>query len=119
MLEYLLQIIEKASGLPIYPYSTDTPASCIVYQWQCLSDHAAASQWRLQVRIICQTLEEVLEVEKAVKLALLMPGDVPKIPGLKSIEHSGGGTLKDYETRTMQGIMYFDIVQKSEVRNER
>lgn len=115
ILENLIDTVETATSLSAKPYETQNADSCIVYQWSTVSDDGAVEVDKLQIRIIGKTLTEVLANEAKVKNALIAIGDTCKVNGINSIVLNGGGTLKDFETNTMQSINYFYITKKSEV----
>jgi len=115
VLENVIGLINSATGLEVKALDTDNANDCIVYQYYTVSDNGAVAQVKLQLRIIAHSLNDVLSYEKQIKNVLLCAGDISKVEGVKSIELNGGGTLKDYETNTIQNILYFIITKRSEV----
>lgn len=113
-----LKIINKlqdALEIPVKPFDTDVTEDCVVYKLDPVSDDGAVQQDRLKLRIIATTLLDAECLKYIIKKTLLAIGDNQAINGINSITLNGGGSLKDYETNTVQIIMYFDIVSKSEI----
>lgn len=115
VLENIIALIESATGLQMKALDTDNANDCIVYQYYTVSDNGAVAQNKMQIRIIAHSLNDVLNYENQIKNVLLCAGDISKVEGIKSIELNGGGTLKDYNTNTIQNILYFIITKRSEV----
>ena len=111
----LIEAIENATNLQMKPFDTDKVEDCLVYQFYTMSDNGAVAQYKLQIRIITNSLEKAFSIEKTIKNTMISIGDNIKIEGINSIILNGGGTLKDYENDTVQNILYFVITAKSEV----
>jgi len=114
-LEKIISAIDDATTLPIKPFGTTNIEECICYSFSSQRDDGAVARFQLEIRIICKDLINLYENEGKIKSALITVGDTVKINGINSIEQNGGGILKDFETGTIQSILYFDIIKKSEV----
>ena len=115
ILTAIINTLGDALSIPIKPFDTDKIEDCVVYRFYPATDNGAVQTNRLQLRIITKTLKKAEQYKDDVKQSLLAIGDNNKIKGINSIILNGGGTLKDYETNTVQIIMYFDIVSKSKI----
>lgn len=104
----LIHTIELATGLTCKPFDTDTVEPCITYRWW----QTTRLNYRLELRIIGFTVAEVEEVAKDILEAINDFGDTSLVRGFTSIELNGGGVLKDYSTKTIQKLLYFDVVKK-------
>lgn len=88
----ILDIISSVSQLPLYPLYSDKTGEQIIYTETPVSDDGVIEVYRLELNIICKTLDKANTVDKNIRKALLNGGDLKKI-GLLNIELNGGGTL--------------------------
>lgn len=114
MMETLIPILEAATGLPVKPFGTDKVEPCLCYKSYCSSDDGCVAQYRLELRLITDTIKEAETAGRELKAALIHLGDSSPVDGL-SIEQNGGGQLEDLETATVHTLFYFIVTKRSEV----
>lgn len=105
----ILDAIEDATGLKPIPLDTDKVEKSIIYKFY----QSAFLRYRLEIRVIDLTLEGCEDTSNLIINRLSDFGDLNKIEGIASIELNGGGVLKDYNTNTIQRLMYFDVVKEN------
>ena len=104
----LLNAIASASGYEPKPLETSEVETCIVYRYY----QTTRFNYRLELRIIGFTLMEVDSIVEKILDGINNFGDTAKVNGFASIELNGGGVMKDYQTNTIQKVLYFDVVKK-------
>ena len=113
-LRSLRSAICSATGIEPQPFSSTSiqhlPA--ISYTYYIVGDNAVIADWRFEIRITAQSLDEVLEIEEKITDTLTTLGDEEKLGALK-IEVSGGGSLEDEQTRLPQQFIFYDIRTRS------
>lgn len=113
MLVYLLETLRNATGLPVRPFATNKVEPCIVYKYSTDSDNGSRTTDSLELRIIAFDMEQVLEIDKKVRKALLKKGD--RTGKITKIEMNGGGILEELNTQTIHKFDNYYITYKSEV----
>lgn len=88
----ILNVIEQASGLPVRALSSDKKEEQIIYNLVPVSDDGILKLDRLELNIICSTLEKAEAADDSIRIALLSAGDLKK-NGVQDIAVNGGGTL--------------------------
>lgn len=88
----ILNVIEQASGLPVRALSSDKKEEQIIYNLVPVSDDGILKLDRLELNIICSTLEKAEAADDSIRTALLSAGDLKK-NGVQDIAVNGGGTL--------------------------
>lgn len=113
-MERIIKAIESATGLFVKPLKTDKVEECVVYAIVPQTDDGAVATYRLELRIITNTVAKGEEVKSAILSTLLTVGDIPK-HGYNECYLNGGGQLYDADTKTVHTLLYLYITKKSEV----
>ena len=119
MITDIVSALESATRLRVYPFWTDELKECIVYEWTPRSDDGSKQTAQLMVRVKMKTMADAEEYAVIVKNALIAIGDGSPISGLTACEHNGGGMLKNEDTGFIDYIMYFDLVWRSDITEEK
>lgn len=104
----LLRAIADASGYEPKPLETSEVETCIVYRYY----QNTRFNYRLELRVIGFTLKEVDSIVENILEGINNFGDTAKVNGFTNIELNGGGVMKDYQTNTVQKVLYFDVTKK-------
>lgn len=88
----ILDTISSVSQLPLYPLNSDKTGEQIIYKETPISDDGVIEIYRLELNIVCKTLDKANTIDKEIRKALLNGGDLKKT-NLLDIELNGGGTL--------------------------
>ena len=104
----ILDAISSASGLSLYPISSTHTGEQIIYTETPISDDGIKNQYRLELNIVCKTLDKANKTDKAIRQALLSIGDL-KQNGVLDIEINGGGTLTS--EIGVHRLLYFNVLQ--------
>lgn len=103
-----------AADYHIYPLETTYLGDCIVYDCVPVSDDKIQRRDRLQIVVIAATLSKAIEIEEAVKNALLTFGDNSLTNNILKVQQNGGGSLYDSARKKNHRILYFDIITRRE-----
>lgn len=104
----ILDAISSASGLSLYPISSTHTGEQVIYTEAPISDDGIKNQYRLELNIVCKTLDKVNKTDKAIRQALLSVGDLKK-NGVLDIQVNGGGTLTSEVG--IHRLLYFNILE--------
>ena len=112
----MIKALEEATGLTCYPFLSSSIGECIVYTYEPIMDDGIKKQDRLTIRLITKDIPTAIEKVKAIKQLLLTIGDQKnELLDILSVEQNRGGTLKHEATGMVHTMMYFYLINKSEV----
>lgn len=112
MITEIIKKLETVTGLPVEPFGTGAIKDCICYRWIPSSSDGCISQYRLELRIICKTINTAQQVSKQIKGALLNIGDTAKLDGVLEVTQNGGGSLQDFGTQTIHTLLFFNVKER-------
>ena len=104
--------LKKLIGSNVYPAPTDCLDDCVLYNFYTEAQSDGAQKVRLQITIVCSTMEKTLQIEERIKTILLTLGDKPLTTNILQVALNGGGTLYDYAREKHHRILYFDILKR-------
>lgn len=110
MLEWIVNLLEEKTGLPVKPFGIDSLDECIIFNTVPQTNDGIIETWRLELRLITDTLLRAEELKKLITNTLCTVGDNPNGEML-DCHLNGGGSLKD-PNGTIHSIMYFYITNK-------
>ena len=98
--------LKKMIGSNVYPAPTDCLDDCVLYNFYTEAQSDGAQKVRLQITIVCSTMEKTLQIEERIKTILLTLGDKPLTTNILQVALNGGGTLYDYAREKHHRILY-------------
>ncbi|VYU55563.1 Uncharacterised protein [uncultured Clostridium sp.] len=107
----VVDAIAKAVAVPVFPISSSLKGEQIIYNIVPLSDDGIKQSNRLELNIIGKTMARAIELDTAIRQALLSIGDLKK-NGVLDIEANGGGTLQS--EIGVHRLVNYTILQESE-----
>ena len=113
MIEKIINIVEKATELPVKPLIADTSKECILYNWTVFSDDGVKCQNRLELRIITKTVAKAEEAKQRIIESLVNFGDRMEIEDIYNCDVNGGGQVFEYDTEMIHTYIYFSILTRS------
>ena len=114
MITNIITAWETATGLSVKPFYTTSKSDCIVYNWYSLADDGAVANKKLELRLITSTYANAESKRKKIIECLVPTGDNIKINGLFECVLNGGGSLYDFDTKTVHTLLYFNCITGSE-----
>lgn len=112
MLKNVLKKIKELDIL-LVPFGVDKEElkannnTCIVYNY---APVAKSNRFRLDIRIISNTLLDCVDIKENLENSLVGVGDTVKVPGISSINFSTGASAREFETNTVHLIFSIEII---------